>query len=359
MKNRYNTFGILTLLSLLIALVNCTPPKHQFKYAAADTKGFSPQKLDTLSAFLEKAGSSGMLLMVDGKVIYEWGKTDRKHTIHSIRKPMLNALFGIKVAEGVIDTTMTLRELSIDDIEPSLSENEKNARIADLLKSRSGVYHDAAAVSKGMLYGKPERDEHKPGEHYYYNNWDFNVLGAILEQTTGKSIYTLFNEEIAVPLGMNDFQGVYTSIDGESEEFNIPDTDGFYQYENSKSKFPAYHFRLSARDMALFGQLYLNKGKWNGKQIIPESWIERSTTPYSVTNPDYGIAYGMLWNVLMKTENRKSRSFFHTGTGIHMLGVYPSSKLVLVHRVDTEKEYSFNQGDFYKMIDLVFGARMD
>ena len=84
---------------------------------------------------------------------------------------------------------------------------------------------------------------------------------------------------------MNDYKGRYCSIDGESEDVEMPHTDGFYQYENSKSKYPAYHFRLSARDLALYGQLYLNKGEWNGKQIVPEKWIEKSTIPYSFIQP--------------------------------------------------------------------------
>lgn len=109
-------------------------------------------------------------------------------------------------------------------------------------------------------------------------------------------------------------------------------------------------------DLALYGQLYLNRGVWNGQQIIPAAWIELSTKAHSVYNENYGIAYGMLWNVLMKTESRKSKSFFHTGVGIHMLGVYPASNVVLIHRVDTEKDYRFNQEDFYKMISLVWNA---
>src|SRR5690606_10940283 len=150
----------------------------------------------------------------------------------------------------------TLQNLNIEDIIPSLSENEKSARIVDLLKSRSGVYHDAAANSNGMISNRPKRDEFIPNEHFFYNNWDINVLGAILEQATGKSVFELFKTEIADPIGMNDYLGEYSEIDGEDENARIPKVDGFYQYEKSKSSYPAYHFRLSARDMAKFGQLY-------------------------------------------------------------------------------------------------------
>lgn len=300
-----------------------------------------------------------MLILVDGAVIFEWGNTKEKHLVHSIRKALLNSLYGIKIEEGIIDTTQNLLSLGIDDIPNPLTENEKQARIADLLKSRSGVYHHAAAVSEGMLRGMPQRGSYQANEVYYYNNWDFNVLGAILEEKTGESIYKLFENRIAKPLGMLDFKGDFTSVNMDDDEAQIPQTDGFYSFEKSKSKYPAYHFRLSARDLALYGLLYLNKGKWKGKQLISEEWIEKSTTPYSLYNEKYGLAYGMLWNVLTETETRKSRSFYHTGVGIHMLGIYPASKLVLVHRVNTETDYQFHKGNFYEMIRLVWAAQTE
>ncbi len=349
-------------LLILVVGVSCSPnhQKNQFEYSSPSENGFTESGLDSLSAFLDEAGSSSMLILVNGKIAYEWGNTEQVHTIHSIRKSMLNSVFGIAVQDGLIDTNATIAELGIDDIY-HLSDLEKSAKVADLLKSRSGVYHPAAAVSEGMLRGKPKRDSHQPGSYYYYNNWDFNVLAHILEQQTGKTIYELYEEQIANPLGMHHFDGTYISLDVDSieakEEFDFPQTSGFYQYEKSKSKYPAYHFRMSAKDMALYGQLYLNKGNWKGKQVIPEQWIEQTTKPHSVYNKRFGLAYGMLWSVLAETENRAGGSFYHTGTGVHMLGVYPSSNMVFVHRVDTEKEYTFTGDDLLTMIDLVFEAK--
>ena len=347
------------ILAATLLLLGCTEPvKYQFSYAEPESKGFSSQKLETLKAHLEASGSSSMMIMIDGEVIFEWGSTDKKHLIHSMRKALMNSLYGIAIGKGQIDTTMTLRQLNINDVSP-LSDNELNARVADLLKSRSGVYHNAAAVNNGMLRDRPARDTYRPGEVYYYNNWDFNTLGAILEQQTGKGIYELFHEQIAKPTGMLDFEGEFVKLDAEAEDVDeaIPDTDGIYQYENSLSQYPAYHFRMSARDLAIFGQLYMNYGEWNGQQLIPKDWIDVSTRPYSVYDARYGNAYGMLWRVRVPEENTVRNSFFHTGVGIHMLGVYPDSKLVFVHRVDTEGDYDYQEGDFYKMIRLLFDSR--
>lgn len=344
---------------LLIFTGNSCSKKQTFTYSTPESQGFSTEKLENLQDHLESSGSSAMMIIVDGEIILEWGEVNKKHLIHSMRKAMLNSLYGIAVARGQIDTSMTLRELRIDDIEPALSEIELDVRVADLLKSRSGIYHDAAAVSDGMRANQPERGTHLPGEHYYYNNWDFNVLGAILEQETGRSIYEMYLNEIAIPLGMFDYKGEYCSIDGEVPGVEMPDTDGYYQYEKSQSQYPAYHFRMSARDLALYGQLYYNYGKWDNQQIISEEWIDISTKPYSMYDPKYGNAYGMLWYVRIPDENTVRNSFYHTGLGMHMLGVYPDSKLVFVHRVDTEGDYSFNHMDLINMIGLLFDSKME
>ncbi|WP_404408114.1 serine hydrolase [Pseudidiomarina marina] len=315
---------------------------------------FDPNKLTQLSELLTTTNSSSVVLMRAGKVVFEFGDIHQKHTIHSIRKPMLNALYGIYVDRGIIHLDATLEELNIDDITP-LTNVEKQATVRQLLQSRSGIYLPSAATSEGMLAGMPERGAFDPGERYVYNNWDFNVAGAIFEKLTGESIYDAFYHEVAQPLGMQDFKGEFITIDDNTDISKLT-VDGFYQYEPEKSQYPAYHFRMSAYDMALFGQLYENYGVWNGEQILSREWIEQSTTSYSVTNTYMDFGYGLLWFVINPNDERPNRSFYHTGMGVHMLGVYPDSDLVFVHRVQTETEYEFDQQDLYKIIGQVFGA---
>ena len=101
--------------------------------------------------------------------------------------------------------------------------------------------------------------------------------------------------------------------------------------------------------------LYANKGIWQGKQIVPESWIEYSTKPLSIINEDYGIARGILWGV-----NLKYASYQHSGYGGQLLRVYPGSKLVFVHRVNTEGgNFSFQENKIYPIFGILFGAKID
>jgi CubicO group peptidase (beta-lactamase class C family) len=319
---------------------------------------FSEIKLKKLEQYLSQHGSSSMMIIHKDQVVFSWGNINKKHLIHSIRKSMLNALYGVYVGKGIIDLSLTLKELGIDDIH-HLTEQEKSATISDLLKSRSGVYHSATSETEEMLASKPERGSHKPNRHYYYNNWDFNAAGHIFEKLTGKKIFEAFYEDIAKPIGMTDYHGKFTKLYDPKDEVEIPQTDGFYQFESRLSNFPAYHFRLSNSDMARFAQLYLNKGKWQGKEIIPQSWIEKSTQAYSITNKQHNLGYGMLWGVVYNEDESRVNSFYHMGVGVHMMAVYPEHEMVFVHRVDTEKKYTFRNQHIYPIISMVFGAKED
>jgi len=224
-----------------------------------------------------------IVLAKGNKVFYSWGAIDKNYLTHSIRKPMLSALYGFYVADGTIDLDATLAELGIDDSPVSLTNEEKQATVRQLLQGRSGVYIPAAAEVESMRAARPERGSHEPGTAFYYNNFGFNVAGTIFRELTGKDIFEEFERLIAEPIGMQDFD---------------PDTCD-YAYEEQFSEHPAYRFRISARDLARFGILYLNGGAWEGKQIIPADWVEESTTPYSDVDQRVGAGFGYMWGITM------------------------------------------------------------
>lgn len=258
-----------------------------------------------------------------------------------MRKAFLSSLYGIYVGRGMIDLDKTIEQLGIDDIPPSLTAAEKKARVVDLIRARSGIYHPAAAETDDMAAVRPQRGSHEPGTFFYYNNWDFNALGTIFEQETGERIFDAFEKEIARPLGMRDFSA----------------EDCEYQYDKDKSIHPAYHFRMTARDLALFGLLYQRNGVWNGRQLIPKEWIKVSTKAHSIIDPRSEVGYGYMWYVLPE-DFALGRGFYHTGVGVHMVMVLPETKLVLVHRVDTGAPYTVTSQNLYQILNLMMAARL-
>jgi CubicO group peptidase (beta-lactamase class C family) len=325
-------------MSILFACSRTSSSHRKPGQADHADPSWSGEKLEAAAVYAEKIGSAAVLVLHDGEVVFSFGDVTRKYMCHSIRKPFLGALYGIYVEKGLIDLSWTLEKLNIDDIPPSLTAGEKKATIRDLLLSRSGVYHQAAGEHPVMIAARPQRGSHPAGTYFYYNNWDFNALGTIFERITGKGIFTAFEEDIAGPIGMEDFRTA----------------DCKYTYERAKSEHPAYFFRLSARDLARFGLLYQNYGMWNGEEIIPKEWVLESTTAYPVENPG-GDPYGYLWRII-PPEAGYGHGFYHSGLGVHLLAVLPERKLVLVHRVDTDQDFNIKWSDIKVLMEMIAGA---
>ncbi len=330
--------SILILLTYLVPVIFCgctddplAPSKDDkdLETVIPEEVGYSSERLEEVKEFAETSGFDAVIALYDGKILFSWGEVSENYYVHSIRKPFLSALYGIHVTEGNIDLDATLEELRIDDIPPSLTLEEKQATVRHLLQSRSGVYHEAAAEAPIMIEMRPQRGSHSPGTFYYYNNFDFNVAGTIFEQETGTKIFEEFKRKIADPIGMQDF-----SID-----------NCHYQYELEKSKYPAYVFRMSARDMARFGALYQKNGNWEGTQIIPADWIVESTTVYSLEDSTLGIGYGYMWRIIEEGSVVSElfdgyRVIYHTGLGgVQAMVIIPDLNLVIVERTNTDGYY--------------------
>jgi CubicO group peptidase (beta-lactamase class C family) len=305
-----------------------------------ESVGWSIEKLQVAYAYSQNIQTAAVMIIYDGKVLYHWGEIGRKFWVHSCRKSFMSALYGIHVNEGNIDLSKTMADLGIDDNPPSLSDVEKTATVRMLLQARSGIYHPAAAESPSMKAARPERYSHAPGTFWYYNNWDFNVLGVILEQETGTKIFEELKGRIADPIGMEDFQV----------------EDGFYQYEDL-SIHPAYPFRMTARDMARFGLLFLRNGLWEGNRIISEAWIRESTTSYS--DAGSGMGYGYMWWIASDEllSNLEGDSYFASGYNGHYIFVAPSMDLVVVHRVNTDIDNRVSSLEFFYLLGLILDAK--
>ncbi len=299
-----------------------------FRAVEPEDVGWSSAALAEAAALAEEIGSAAVLAARGQDVFFDWGATDTTLPVHSIRKPLLGAVFGIHVAAGDIDLDATLEQLGIDDIPPALTAAEKQATVRDLLMARSGVYHAAAGEIQAMRDERPERGSHPPGTFYYYNNWDFNALGTIFEQQTGMSVCEAFRVEIAEPIGMQDFTA----------------QDCANGYEPEFSVHPVYAFEMTARDLARFGLLYLREGSWGDEQIVPRSWIDESWTPYSTIGEAEGVFAGYLWRIVSADGDVGAplghEVYWHTGLGVHILAVVPGLDLVLVHRMDTTRDFT-------------------
>jgi CubicO group peptidase (beta-lactamase class C family) len=301
------------------------PGKTWMQYATPEEAGFSSDKLESVVDLYQKNGATALLIVYDGNVLLSKGDVARRYDTHSMRKSLVSALYGIYSGNGEIDIHKTLKDLGIDD-SVRLSDEEQSATVQDLLKARSGIYIPAFGEAKSMENERPKRGSHPPNTFFYYNNWDFNVLGAIFQKQTGRNLFEAFDESLAKPLEMEDFR----LIDGR-----------FWRDSTRETIYPKYDIKISARDLARFGTLYCNGGMWNDRQILSKDWISESFNPYSTMDRgSYKESYGYLWWIQILDDSIPMYSAL--GWGGHVLSVVPKYKVVLVKRHDT---FSGSGGD--------------
>jgi CubicO group peptidase (beta-lactamase class C family) len=257
--------------------------------------------IDTLDAL----PTTAFLVLDQEQVVLDHGATTEPSHLASVRKSVLSVLYGPAVADGTIRLGATLDELGIDDV-GGLSPQERRATVRDLLTTSSGVYHPAA-TGGGPERDAPARGSQPPGAFFHYNNWDFNALGTIFERCTGRSVFDALAEDLAGPLGFDDFDPARQRLLGRREV--------------------SHHFWLSARDLGRLGTMMLRHGQRNGRPVVPASWVVDSTAVQVDRGAGVQLDYGYLW-WLPRLLGRGS--FLAIGNfGQYVLGVPPG--LVIVH----------------------------
>jgi CubicO group peptidase (beta-lactamase class C family) len=275
-----------------------------------------PEQADSLRIYIQTQASpiDAFVALSGEAIVMHYGEIDVPMNLASARKSVVSLLFGIASDRGVVDLDETLGDLGIDESRMPLTQAEKRATVEHLLQSRSGVYLQSGAETVENRDGRPERGQFPPGEHYFYNNWDFNVLGAIFESKTGLSIGEALDAWLAAPLGMQDFAPGHV----------------LYDRQGSESDYRTYRIHMSARDLARLGALVAQDGMWNRTRIVSAEWIDRSTTAYSATEGSFYDGFGYSWWL-----NSKLKAVLADGWGGQYMLVDRDRDLTLVTRRDT------------------------
>lgn len=298
------------------------------QYANPNDAGWSKKGLSNVRQQAIKIGSAAVLIVHKGTVVEAWGHVDHPYKTASIRKSIYDITFGVASRSKQIDTSKTIHELGLTDLN-ALSASEKQATLEQLLRARSGIFHPAAYESKSNADRRPDRGQYKPGEYWYYNNWDFNLVSVAFHEITGEKLSEVFSKQVARSLELEDFR---------DEHF-------FECFEPRLSKHPALTLRMSARDLARLGLLYLNQGKWGEEQIVDKNWIDESWSPHTIFEPGHyrgeGRGYGRLWWVFKAQPSKASTfekydRFLALGAGGQSMAIIPELDLLIVHLADTD-----------------------
>ncbi len=248
--------------------------------------------IEGLDDWIKERSVTALVVLKDGKIVTEQyflgtGKDDLRIS-WSVAKSYLADLMGILVAEGKIGSL----DEQVVKYAPHLKGSAyEGATIRNVLNMASGVkfnedYLDfnsdinkmGRVIALGgtlddFAAGIKER-ENPPGTVWQYVSIDTHVIGMVIRGATERSIPDLLSEKILVPLGLE--KAPYYITDGSGVAFVLGGLN------------------MTTRDYARFGLMNMYRGQWNGKQIVPQDWIEASTVP-SAPTAEGQIGYGYQW----------------------------------------------------------------
>ncbi len=248
--------------------------ENGFPRNTPESQGISSGSILAFIEAVEKKdlGLHSLMLVRHGQMVAEgwWAPyaPELKHTLFSLSKSFTSTAIGFAVAEGKLNVTDKVISFFPNDKPATVSANLAAMRIKDLLTMTTG--HDKDTI--GPLIAEKEGGwarkflslpvEHEPGTHFLYNTGATYMLSAIVQKVTGQTVLNYLKPRLFEPLNIE-------GADWETDPEGI-NTGGF-------------GLRVRTEDIAKFGQLYLQKGKWNGKQILPAAWVEEATS-YQVPN---------------------------------------------------------------------------
>lgn len=302
---------------------------------------------------MKMRGPATGLIIYKGYVVGQWGDPDRVDLTFSVAKSFLSTTAGLAVKEGLISSEKDLVYPYMAPIYPyepaklminkaDHFEEEDTFELFDTEHNRTITWdHLLRQTSdwEGSLWGKPdwadrpregvqekrERPQNAPGSLYEYNDTRVNVLALALMNVWRKPLPVVLKSKIMDPIGASDtwrwtgYENSFVIIDGQI----MQSVSGGSHWGGG--------MMLSAWDQARFGYLTLNNGQWEGEQLIPTSWMEKSKTP-TPANPGYGFMNYFLNNDREFIPAAPATAFAHIGAGTNMIYVDQENDLVVVAR---------------------------
>ena len=240
-----------------------------FPRTSPEKQGVSSTELVNLLKAINNSGIEFHSLMIlrHGKIIAEgwWNPfmPEDKHTLYSLSKSFTSTAIGMAIEEGLLDRESTVISFFPEFAPATISQNLASMEIRHLLTMSTG--HDVDTMpalrnATGESWIKTFLNQpvtHAPGTHFLYNTGATYLLSAILQKKTKQTLVEFLQPRLFEPLGI-------TNYDWEMSPEGI-NTGGF-------------GLRLTTEEIAKFGELYLQKGKWQNKQLISPTWIEEATS---------------------------------------------------------------------------------
>jgi CubicO group peptidase (beta-lactamase class C family) len=239
-----------------------------------------------LPTLLTTTGTTAFVVLVDGRLVWEHyangGRPDRPDRCFSVTKSIASCLVGLATGSGAVDSLSTPIGKWLPDLRDS---RVRELTLAHLLEMESGIrfiegvlpWNDEprtyyAVDLRRRLLARTIADP--PGAFFHYNDWHPLLVSLLLERATKTSVTDWLQTRLWNPLGAERPASMMVDSIGD---------DGVDHLESGLT--------AAAHDLAKFGQLYLQQGIWQGRRLLPEGWVESSTSPDGVRGDSEWFRY--------------------------------------------------------------------
>ncbi len=304
-----------------------SPYPQPLERATAESQGIESSRIREMFEALEKEKTlhlHGIMILKNGKVIGETSfypyRKELWHAVYSMGKSVVSMAVGFLIQEGKLSLDTKIVDILKREVNLIALLKRKNLTVEHLLTMTSGVsFNETGAVSgddwvKSFLESSTH---HEPGEVFEYNSMNTYILSAVVTEVTKEKLTDYLRPRLFEPLGIEKF---------------------FWESCPKGITKGGWGLFLCLEDMAKLGQLYLQKGEWNDRQILPAEWIEQSVTKKVTPAEETGfLGYGyQIW------MGKREGSFAFNGMMGQNVFVYPDIQMVVVTTAGNEEFFTSN-----------------
>jgi CubicO group peptidase (beta-lactamase class C family) len=308
--------------------------------SSSGQRAVSPDLGGRIQDFLDLDYSGGfdhiraILVSVDGRMVFEryyHSSVTTTGNVFSVTKSVMSTLIGIALDEGRLRSAdQTLAQL-LPAHTRTMSSQLRQVTLRQILTMTAGLPRDPpdlppfATTDNWVAAILQDGTDQPPGQSFAYSSAGSHLLSAILTEATGRSTLDYAREKLLNPLGIDTVPAAEPVA--RQENLAVYNQASFAWPTDPQGTHVGFSFlKLTGRDMDKLGRLWLNKGRWNGRQLVSASWVAESTRPHVETNstPErYGY---QLW----VTTAGDHRAYAAIGSGGQLIEVVPDLGLVVV-----------------------------
>lgn len=330
-------------------------PTTEWKSCSPENVGVDSTKLMKVYHYAANSNinTEGIIIIKDGYIIgeayFNGFSASRRHASYSVAKSVMSSLIGIAIDKGLVNSVdEKIYQYYTQWQIPGISEEKKKISIKHLLNMTAGL-----EWSEGDYYGENSQDDifrmyqesnnfieyvlnkpivNDPGTEWYYSSGESMLLSGIIESVSQKSAFSFGMEHLFEPLGMSGIQ---------------------WESDPAGHTIGGWGIDATVREYAKIGYLFLQKGWWDGEQIVSQSWIEESLKPVSPEINYYGYQWWLINGYPSYLEaGVPENSFMAAGIYLQRIIVIPEHKIVIV-RVGNDissDDLEWSTSEFIKLV---------